>query len=457
MQTGLSTSTPERRTRTYVDRLKHLDVAKTLFWSSCVILLFGYGVVVGRFHVFPYALLKTGAVSVIKVRSDRETVLRIRPTELLRPARYAGKGVTRVNAGLASPGLTLVFSFFDGGHEVRLMRLDGAVVHRWPMRFFDIFKNLDYVPSDLRPKSEWNVTTLGGLALPDGSVVVNFLFLGTVKLNRCGAVEWIVPQRTHHSVTQAAGGGFWIPNARYWAETSRFPVLRPPFEEHTLLKVSDAGEIVGETSILDVLFKNNLGALLFDNGLGATDIASYDILHLNDAEELSEAMAPSFPMFAAGDLLVSLRSLNLLMVVDPRTQKVKWHQTGPWIAQHDPDFQPNGTITVFSNNNDRTETGSILGGSTIIDVNPATGVTTVRYGGNSAQKMFTGIMGSHQFLANGNLLITETEAGRVFEVDARGSVVWEFINRHDESRVAIVTGATRYPDNYFTVRDWTCH
>ena len=79
-----------------------------------------------------------------------------------------------------------------------------------------------------------------------------------------------------------------------------------------------------------------------------------------------------------------------------------------------------------------------------------------RLGASEGQRMFTAIRGKHQSLPNGNLLITETDPGRVFEVNSRGEVVWEFINRYDEENVVSVTQATRYADSYFTVGDWSC-
>ena len=44
----------------------------------------------------------------------------------------------------------------------------------------------------------------------------------------------------------------------------------------------------------------------------------------------------------------------------------------------------------------------------------------------------------------GNLLITESEAGRVFEVTPEGDIVWSYINRWDEERVAKVAEGSRY-------------
>lgn len=70
--------------------------------------------------------------------------------------------------------------------------------------------------------------------------------------------------------------------------------------------------------------------------------------------------------------------------------------------------------------------------------------------------MYSHIRGAHQYLADGHVLITEDGGGRVFEIDDRGEIVWEFVNRYDEESVARVSQAIRYPPGYFAVDDWTC-
>ena len=57
-------------------------------------------------------------------------------------------------------------------------------------------------------------------------------------------------------------------------------------------------------------------------------------------------------------------------------------------------------------------------------------------------------MGEHEFLANGNILITESEGGRVFEINPNGKIVWEFINRYDDDHVAIIEQGLRYPESF---------
>ena len=61
-----------------------------------------------------------------------------------------------------------------------------------------------------------------------------------------------------------------------------------------------------------------------------------------------------------GRLLVSLRNLDLLMVMSPVTGQIKWTRTGPFLRQHDPDFLPTGQISVFDN---REQWRQVFGGS----------------------------------------------------------------------------------------------
>ncbi len=80
------------------------------------------------------------------------------------------------------------------------------------------------------------------------------------------------------------------------------------------------------------------------------------------------------------------------------------------------------------------------------------------YGGKPDEEMFTSRAGDHQRIGPGerSILINESRGGRVLEVNPAGTVVWEYINRYNDDRVAAIYGALRYPEDYFTVTDWTC-
>jgi hypothetical protein len=262
---------------------------------------------------------------------------------------------------------------------------------------------------------------------------------------------------THHSLHLAENGNIWVPGRLFQTGESEFPPVSAPYNDDLLLEVSPGGEILREISVLEVIFQNELLPLFLANGQrDVTARPEAETVHLNDIEELSTRLADAFPLFSPGDLALSFRHYNLIMVLDPESLEVKWHRTGPYVRQHDPDFQPDGTLTVFDNQTDEAK-GVVFGGSRILKVDPVTGDVSTLYGGRGGESMYTPIRGRHEVLENGNLLITEALAGRIFEVTPDGIIVWEYINRFDEDEVARVSDALRYPEGYFRVQDWSCN
>jgi len=386
------------------------------------------------------------------------------PEHFLQPARGPGDGVT-VNRRPDDGALILLSGFFEGGNELRLIRRDGSLVRRWPVKFSEIFPDPSHLPRP--PVTDWNIDLHGALVLPDGSPVFNFEYGGLVKLDRCGNVVWTLAHETHHSVERAEGGGFWVPGRQRAGRKaeSAFPPFQPPYKEDLLLKVSEAGAIEQEISVPGVLYENGLAPLLTATGgdfeRGRSD--RKELLHLNKIAELSSLDAQHFPGFEAGDLLLSIRNHNLLVVMDPGARKVRWWQVGPWIRQHDPEFVPDGTISIFNNNTyqtafleDQHADPAAPRDTNILRIDPRTGDTRVVFGGRPGQEMLSVLRGKHDLTADGGLLITEFEAGRVLETDASGQVVWEYVNRYDDDNVAEITEARLYPRDYFSVSDWTC-
>ena len=74
---------------------------------------------------------------------------------------------------------------------------------------------------------------------------------------------------------------------------------------------------------------------------------------------------------------------------------------------------------------------------------------TKPFEGSEAAPFYSWQRGKHQLLPNGNLLVTETEHGRVFEAAPDGSLVWERDMGWDADRNMIVTEARRLPPDFF--------
>jgi len=421
---------------------------------------FAFGLVVGAYEIFPYRQAKHVLNSVEAVIADRQALTTDKPVGFLAERRYDGLGVTIHDEVRAANGLTLLSGFFDELPEIRLIRMNGDVVQRWPVSYLSLFPNSDHIsPKTDIPTSDWNAAIHGIDITPDGSILFNIDGMGTAKIDRCGETIWTVSRMTHHSINQSHDGSYWIPSRNFTeSDAEAYAHFRTPYRDDTILRVSPDGEVLSEVSVNKILTDNGLFALLVSNGRFKTEMRESDVLHMNDIEELTERLAGSFPLFSSGDLLLSLRQVNTLLVVDPDDWSVKWYQVGPWLRQHDPDFQPDGTITVFNNNSDDTERGEILGGSNLLSIQPSLPGRPVQiiYGDKPGQSFFTNTQGKHQVLDNGNILIAEYYGGRAMEVTADGETVWQFINVYDEENVAKISDALRYAEDYFDVNDWSC-
>jgi hypothetical protein len=374
----------------------------------------------------------------------------------LRHRYYEGTGVLTHERDRVQPGLTAIQGWFSEGPEVRLVDLEGAVLRRWKLDFFELWPEPAHMPAKLVPKSSFGFHSQGMVMTPDGSVVATIPNCGTVKFDRSGAVAWTVDRRTHHSVTRAVEGGFWLPVNRDLADTPRELILpgvalevleKDGLQEYDqlLLRVGDDGATLEEIPLLPALIDAGLDNHLYD----VVQISPADPTHLNDIEPVTAALAARIEGVSEGDLLVSIRQMHLLAILDRETGALLWHEAGPWSRQHDPDITPEGTIVVYSNRPGR-------GASKLLEHDPATGKTRVVHPVGDGAEPFKGpTMGVHQLLPNGNRLITEAVRGRVFEVDAAGEKVWEYVAAYDEELAAMIEGAARYDQSYFTAEAWS--
>ena len=112
--------------------------------------------------------------------------------------------------------------------------------------------------------------------------------------------------------------------------------------------------------------------------------------------------------------MVSLRNLNTIAVLDGQTLAVKWSMTGPALRQHDPDFLPNGHLLDVRQPQGWHPHES--GSSRILEIDPVTRRILWTFTGTTEEPFYTDARGKVELLANGNVLVTEAQAGRVFEV-----------------------------------------
>lgn len=409
----------------------------------------------GAKRTFPFHQVRLAKDTVVDLTENWESDLGIKPTRHLEPRVRSGNGVTVNTDGKVLPGYILMSGFFEDRFGVRLVDRAGNIIHSWPMDYHRIFPDTSFIQRESdRPKGAWDWEIQGALPQPDGSLVVNFYMAGLAKLDRCGKVLWTLKRQTHHILVPGKAGTFWVPAGTWYEETPpRLEPMEAPFYENGILHVGADGKVLREISFLEVLLKDDLHAVMSSTGqlnpLQDSGFDSEDPLHMNDINIVTAEQSAKIPGIEEGNILVSARNLDLLVAFDPETLKVTWYQVGPWLRQHDPEILSDGRISVFNNNYE-------IGTSNVMALDPVTREPRILYGDDPKETFYSGLGGRQRQLPNGNILVTSTVEGRMFEIDGSGIVVWEYVNGFDENHVAGLLDGLYYPESYFYSRDWHC-
>lgn len=170
-----------------------------------------------------------------------------------------------------------------------------------------------------------------------------------------------------------------------------------------------------------------------------------DWAHANTIEILPDTpLGRKDERFRAGNVLFSLRRLDIIGIVDPDKDAIVWcYGVGVLDGQHQPTMLDNGNILVFDN-------GTYRGYSIAREINPATGRIVWQY--ENGADFFSPFRAGVQRLENGNTLICECDAGRLFEVTPDKEIVWDFwspfVGQGPQHLGKRIHRATRYSPDY---------
>jgi len=414
------------------------------FVGSLVLIAFLYGVAVGTFRVFPFHVFALASDGLRELRGSTGIEDEL-PWYYRRVDASYPKALH--NAGGAYQGLNLITQIEKGDRIAAMIAdMDGKTLHRWEVDWFTVWPDADHLPPSAVPKSRPGSHLHGAVVMDNGDLIYNYDHLGLVRLDRDSRVVWRLPYQTHHSIQRGDDGNLWVCGQRPRnVPDPDFQGRSPPYDEYTILLVSPDGAIRGEWSVPAILKKNGYQGLLYLGSDQPHVIFRDDRLHLNDVEPFPATMAEGF--FNEHDVLVSLRNVNTIFVFDRRTERIKFIRTGQWVWQHDPDFVDGNSFTLFDNNcRDVPDEANLH--SRIVAVDARTNTVTTLFRGTPEHPFYTPIMGKHQWLPNGNLLITESRKGRAFEIDADGEIVWQYVNYVDDQTVGAVEEVQRLPLAY---------
>lgn len=200
-----------------------------------------------------------------------------------------------------------------------------------------------------------------------------------------------------------------------------------------LQEVDRRGRVVWEWRFADHL----------DRAFPDRDRRHPDPTHVNSVHELGPNpwWDRGDARFRPGNLLLSSRTLNTLLVVDRDNGAVVWTYSEGLDRQHEAIMVPWGRIGqglfVAFNNGLRNVFADRQ--SSVVAVDPVAGREVWRY---TEPFFYSSLAGSQVSLPNGNLLVTSSHGGRAFEVTPSKDIVWQWIPPWQPMRLQ------RYPYDY---------
>lgn len=313
------------------------------------------------------------------------------------------KNLEVIDKDFKDPGLLLVSSFSpeNGITTVYLYDIQNSKkLYEWVPPHKDIFKQTSY-HFDVNIKSRYR--TQHPYLFQDGSLLFTSGEGPLVKIDRCGNLQWTIDRDFHHSIEMGPDGTFFVPVAI--ATPEDFDSITEkghkvsPIRDDGFAEISADGKIIREWSVTNILERNGYVGLLYGVGEFLTDR-----IHLNDVQPIMHTDA----YVQKGDLVLSARNISTLFLYRPSTDKIIWLQTGPWLNQHDVDYQGNGIFTVFGNDyiQGPVHDPSYNGYSSIYFYDQKTAKTGV-YRSFEKEGIYTASQGLHTILNNGDLFIEE--------------------------------------------------
>jgi hypothetical protein len=353
------------------------------------------------------------------------------------------------------------------GSRATLLDMRGREVYRWELPFRKAWPR--GAPHVRRPLPDDQIHWFRCYLYPNGDLLAVYhadgdtpYGYGLVKLNKDSQLLWTYDNYVHHDLDVGEEGtiytlaqkilnqpppgleGLPVP---YLAES--LVVLTPEGRELESIPLLEA--FSNSPYALDLLSSHNFSTL---TSLTTPDVTpplgkpphsamKGDLLHPNSVKVLSEALAEKFPLFKAGQVLLSIRNVNTLAVVDPATRRVAWAGRGIWRIQHDAEFLDNGHLLIYDNL-------GLMDCSRILEYDPLTQAIPWACGNDDAISFKAHDRGMKQRLPNGNTLIVEPDTCRLLEVTLDKQLVWECIcpldapapRRSDRSQA--ITSARRY-------------
>jgi len=317
-------------------------------------------------------------------------------------------GVRYYDRQRAWPGYTLFSPAF--GDQALLIDMNGLVIKNWPVVHCQL------------PE-----------LLPNGNLLADNYLAGLMELTWSGEVVWQWEGMCHHDFERLPNGNTIFLLATDEPDERGISTLGE-LRSDSILEVTPQNEVVWQWHFIDHT------EALHDLGRVPFPVTVKDWLHTNTLEVLPpNPSGERDKRFRAGNLLFSCRSQDVIGVVDRDSEEIVWAWgLGYLDGQHQPTMLDNGHILLFDN-------GTLRGYSRVVELDPLSGDVVWAY--EDRETFFSPYRAGVQKLPNDNILVCESDSGRLFELTEDKEIVWEYRTALLGEQGRHIYRATRYgPD-----------
>jgi hypothetical protein len=408
---------------------------------------FLYGAAVMSFQLPPYDFLDRCFAGARAWQERGKSTIPVLSSEKAKVAKKK-EGINVDKAEKTFDGFTL-YTMSDGARAM-LIDMRGTMVHRWELPFSQAWPDPPHVANPLADEQiHWFCCHL----YPNGDLLAIYhadgdtpFGYGLVKLDKDSKLLWAYANNVHHDLDIGEDGSIYTLTQKLVSEPPPgLEFIPSPYLTDSLVVLSPEGRELENISIPEAFINSPYALVLSSDNSPLDDtnrsgpnaappqgpstpnrsvgypkppIVKGDLLHTNSVKVLSRALAAKFPLFKAGQVLLSLRNRHTLAVLDRPTRQVTWAAQGLWRRQHDAEFLDNGHLLLYDNFGSRRQTR-------ILEYEPLTQAIRWAYTNEDSTPFSAFMCGMKQRLPNGNTLIVDPDHRRLFEVTPDKELVWE--------------------------------
>jgi Arylsulfotransferase (ASST) len=412
---------------------------KVWFWLGLVAIGFVWGVACMHFEFFPYSLLHEAKVAeeawTVALEEEPTTFIRFEKTAAGPPrsAPVADQDADQGEFVLVGGGPFENLAECPGwGCMAWIVDRQGKVLHTWQIDPEIIMTGMHgyagrVTPRTLKPH-DWQLADNGELTVVFESIGNYPYGVGVARFDWDSHLLWFNNNRAHHWMTVGQDGFMYVPVQK--TADSPFDIGDSMWS----LECRKGGLEVDGIEVLDpsgkVVEHIDMVQKLIDEGyvglLGATT-DHCDPLHLNLVQIVDPDLASKVDALEPGDLIVSLRNLNTLVVLGAGDRHIKWMFAGQASHAHAPRPDHDGDIVLFDNLGGPREFGGSrlarvrVGGTRLETLFPTAGT-------DPGINFYSKVGGTIEWHPRRNrALVGLTSQGRVLELDLDSKqVLWDY-------------------------------